>query len=174
MSIDQIILLVTGVAACLSAIAALLTVRKLSKQIAESYRPELIIARTNFKSQEVAEKALSFNWIIPNADNARSPYASKSFFVPLWNVGFGSAKKVKIYWNFPIDKLVSLVNRLAQKSLTSVHFEWSNEWLSVESDESSPILKKAENWTAQKESAIDFILPASTDQTATELIEGCA
>ena len=169
MSVDQIISLVTSVAACLSAIAAFLAVRQISKQRMESYRPELIVIRTFVKSQQ-EEKQIKFNWTISNVENVRSSNDSRSFSVPLWNVGLGVAKNVKIHWNFPIDELVPLVNCLAQESLTPVYFKWTNEWLFLESDKSSPILDWAANWTAQKESDINFILPVSIDQTATELI----
>ena len=166
MSIDQIILLVTGVAACLSAIAALLAVRQISKQRMESYRPGLVIVRTPIKSQ-AEEEPISFNWTISNGDNVRSPNDSTSFSAPLWNVGLGAAKEVKIRWNFPIDKLVLLVNRLAQESPKPVYFQWRNEVLNMVWDNSPYYLL---NWTAEKESDIDFILPASISQTATELI----
>ena len=165
MPIDQIILLITGVAACLSAIAALLAVQQISKQRMESYKPGLVIVRTPIRSQ-AEEEPISFNWTIPNADNVSSPNDSKSFSVPLWNVGLGAAKEVKIHWNFPIDKLVSRVNRLAQESLTPIHFKWTNVLLEIESDNFSC----AYNWPAQKELDIDFILPASIDQTASKLI----
>ena len=47
-----------------------------------------------------------------------------SFFsLPIRNVGLGAAKEVTLKWSFPIEELVSNINKMAQKSLIPAYFE---------------------------------------------------
>ncbi len=167
MSIDQIISLATSIGACLSAIAAFLAVKQVSKQRESSYKPEFVLARTSFGglSNPISKGEIPDTWLIRKDLEEEGNYR-QPFSMPLRNVGLGAAKSVKVSWCFPIEDIVSNVNELAQKSLIPAYFEYENGMLSLKSDELGPFISM---WGNQKKKNIDFVLPAQIDSSPVEL-----
>ena len=165
MTIDQIIALVASIGACLSAVAAFFTIRQVSKQTENSYRPELAISRTMFKSIPYSTSAGSIpdRWVKKEEE---SPNIRGPFTIPLHNVGLGAARDLKVQWSFPIEEATSKINELAQKSLTPIFYEYKNGQLFYKSDE---IDNGASLWKNQQEETIDFVLPASASKALTDL-----
>ena len=144
----EMISLATSVAACLSAIAALIVVRQNYKQRTASYRPELVLV-----NKTVWLKSFEETGGIPHrVDDNGNLLVS----IPIVNIGFGAARDLKVSWNFQIDEVVSSVNRLAQRSLARAFFEYDNGMLSMKPDENWML-----SWESQKETEIDYVLPAS-------------
>lgn len=150
----ELVSLLTSTAACLSAIAAFVVVRQNYKQRISSYKPELVFVKTPAKFPSFDETGG-----LPNlADDTQKRDVS----IPIVNVGLGAARNLRISWRFPVDQVVSSVNRLAQESLTPVYFEYKNGFL----------CKKSQNeWFIPWHDGldIDFVLPASIQQVPTEL-----
>ena len=147
----EIISLVTSIAACLSAIAALIVVRQNYKQRTASYRPELVLVKTAVWLKPFEETG-GFPHVADDNDNSL-------ISIPIVNVGLGAARDLKVSWTFPIDQVVSSVNRLAQKSLTRAYFEHKSGLLSMKPDEKWGI-----HWKVEKEAEMDYVLPASIQQ----------
>lgn len=147
----EIVSLVTSIAACLSAIAALVVVRQNYKQRTASYRPELVLVKTPVRLQRFEETSGFPHIADENIDRRVS--------VPIVNVGLGAARDVKISWKFPVGQVVSSVNRLAQKALTRAYFEYKHGLLSME-----PETRWVIHWKVEREEEIDFVLPASIQQ----------
>ena len=82
--------------------------------------------------------------------------------IPIVNVGLGAARNLRIFWKFPIDHVVSSVNRLAHESLVPVFFEYENGILHRKSKYDAYVL-----WHGAVD--IDFVLPASIQQAPTQL-----
>lgn len=148
--------LITSVAACLSAIAALVVVRQNYKQRVASYRPTLVLVET-----PVTLPSFEKTGGLPDLDEAGGGRIS----MPLVNIGLGAARQLRVTWRFPIGQVTSTVNRLAQESLTPVYFVYENDFLSKKSDRSDS------EWLIRwhKETNIDFVLPASTHKAPTSL-----
>jgi hypothetical protein len=86
---------------------------------------------------------------------------SSSFSLSLRNVGLGAAKEVTLKWSFPIENIVSSINKKAQTTLTPIYFDYKNEVLSIRSER---LHTATSMWGNQKCSFVDYVLPASIDQ----------
>ena len=143
----EIVSLVTSIAACLSAIAALVVVRQNYKQRTASYRPELVLVKTTIRLRSFEETG-GFPQV---SDENSNSHVS----IPMVNVGLGAAKDVKISWEFPVDQVVLAANRLAQGTLTPVSFEYEHGRLSMHTE-----IEWMINWSGEKQDEIDYVLPA--------------
>jgi len=162
MTIDQIIALLASVGACLAALATFLTVRQIAKQREASYRPELALSRTVFdgSADPITKGALPTLWVRKAQDGEAEP-TSRTFAIPLRNVGLGTAKGVAVSWSFPISEVVEEVNQLAQRSLTPAYFTYENGALSVKSDS---LGNSTSFWRNQDRDSIDYVLPAAVQK----------
>ena len=68
---------------------------------------------------------------------------------------------LKVSWNFEIEKLVTLVNRLAQRSLANIYFEYEDGALRIKPSESWVMF-----WRSQRDVEKEYVLPASIEQPA--------
>jgi len=158
MTIDQGISLAASIGACLSAIAAFVAVRFSSNNTKASYKPELVIARTSFRSKTYG--AILGEWF-NEKENQDEVGNQMMFSVPLRNVGLGAAKEVTINWSFPIEDLVSTINGLAQKLHITSYFNYDNGTLFLKSEASGDHVSI---WANQQKQTVDFVLPAPVDQ----------
>lgn len=172
MDINEWVSLISGIAALLTAAATFYVASQMSKQRSESYKPQLVITRTQFKSQFHEKKGeLPYKWERSDIERWKSNSIARPdpFSITVVNVGFGAAKDMTARWTFPAGKLVSSINRAAQESLTPIHFEWKNETLSMKSGASG---KSGFHmfWKPQKQQHFDFVLPArDASQNTVEL-----
>jgi hypothetical protein len=157
MTYDQLVNLSASVAAFISAVATLLTVRQMAKQRQTSYRPELVLSSTHFEGRAEVAGQLPLRWVTrapqPDAENT-----SRELSIPLHNVGLGAAKGVSIAWSFPIEATVEEVNSLAQKALIPAYFALQAGGLSMTSERFS---QTTSMWRNQQNISIDFVLPAA-------------
>lgn len=168
MTIDQTISLAASIGACLSAIAAFLAVRQVSKQRESSYKPELVLSKTIFECLPnfVTEGNIPDRWAPSKENNEEETNLLRSFSMPLRNVGLGAAQNIKVTWSFPIEIIVSTVNEITQKSLVPAYFKYENEMLSLKSEGMGG---STSMWGNQKNRRIDFVLPAAMDSSPVEL-----
>lgn len=168
MTIDQVISLAASIGACLSAIAAFLAVRQVSKQRESSYKPELVLSKTMFECSPNprSKEQIPSAWT-PKTNKEEELSLHRSFSMPLRNVGLGAAKSIKVNWSFPIEDVVATVNEIAQKSLVPAYFEYQNEMLSLKSEAMGGSVSA---WRNQKNQNIDFVLPAPVDTVPIELV----
>ena len=147
----EIVTLVTSIAACLSAIAALVVVRQNYKQRTASYRPELVLVKTTIRLRSFEETG-GFPQIADEDSNSQVS-------LPIVNVGLGAARDVKVSWEFPVDQVVLSANRLAQGTPTPVSFEYKHGCLSMHTE-----IEWIINWKGEKQEEIDYVLPATIQQ----------
>ncbi len=145
----EVISLVTSIAACLSAIAALVVVRQNYKQRTASYSPDLILVKRIVRLQPFEQTG--------GMPQLSDEDGDSQVVVPIVNVGLGAARDLKVSWRFPIDQLISSINLLAQQSLAPEYYEHKNGFLSLKSKKSWFV-----RWGSEEE--IDYVLPASTPE----------
>ena len=146
----EVISLVTSIAACLSAIAALVVVRQNYKQRTASYRPDLILVERTMRLQPFEQTG--------GVPQLSDEDGGSQISVPIVNVGLGAARDLEVSWRFPIDRMVSSINLLAQQSLAPACYEHKNGFLWMESKTSWAI-----RWGREEE--IGYVLPASIPET---------
>lgn len=165
MTIDKIIALATSIGACLTAMAAFLAVWQGSKQSKASYKPELVIPGTHF--QFSSNGTILTNWLNSSNDQP-DPAEQKIFSLPLQNVGLGAAKAVTVTWYFPIKEMIVSVNNLAQKALIPTYYECIDEVIVVVKSDIEDG-KTSYDVINQKVVNIDFVLPATIEQSTVKL-----
>lgn len=169
MSVDQVIALSASIGAFMSAIAAFLAVRQNTKQREASYRPELAITRTTFTASKspLTKSTFADFWVEERelVDKEKMNLLS-SLSLPLHNVGLGAAKEVHLKWSFPIEELISNINRKAQTTLVPAYFEYEDEVLTLKSEQLDAATSM---WGNQKQNSVDYVLPASTDQEGVKI-----
>jgi len=164
MSIDQVIALSASIGGCMSAIAAFLAVKQSTKQREASYKPELAITRTTITASKnpITKSTFADFWVVEKEEKEPGNVnLLSSLSLPLRNVGLGAAKEVSLKWSFPIEELISNINKMAQKALIPAYFEYENEVLSLKSEQ---LVAATSMWGNQKQDAVDYVLPASTDR----------
>ena len=162
MTTDQFIALGASVGACLSAVATLWTVRQMARQREASYKPELALSRTFFRSvaDPLAKGSLPVWWTEPEGIGSEPAVARRPFTVPLRNIGLGTAKKVEVSWSFQIADMVETANQLAQRSLTPAYFSYEAGALHLDSDS---VGRSVSMWQNQQHDSIDYVMPAAVE-----------
>jgi hypothetical protein len=162
MTIDQIIALSASVGGCLSAIATFLTIRQMSQQREATYLPELVLSRTLFVGSKdpILAGAMPTLWV-PKTDTDGTAEVSRTFSMPLSNVGLGAAKGISVAWSFPIKEMVSQVNDLAQRTLTPAYLELKDGDLSIKSESLGSAISR---WANQQHDSLDYVLPAAVQK----------
>jgi len=81
--------------------------------------------------------------------------------MPLRNVGLGTARSVRIVWDFDVADTVKRANDLAQRSLTPIYFEFDGAAVGIKSDGGG---MGTSMWKNQREALIDYVLPAAVEK----------
>lgn len=159
MTNDQIIALLASLGACFSAIATFLTVRQIAKQREASYRPELALSRVLVECTKdpIISGTMPTLWV-PKSEDGKADALSRTFSLPLRNIGLGPAKAVSVFWSFPFESVTKQVNDLAQKTLSAAYFTFEKELLSVDSEN---LGKSTSMWVNQKQKTLDYVLPSA-------------
>ena len=160
MDTKSIIELLSGIGACMAAIAAFLTIRQMSKQHKQSYRPDLTFTRTSFYGYSVdTEKNKSFPtyWYDTEVEKEKVGELEYQFGLLIYNVGLGVAKKVNVVWNFPVEDFVKDINSVSQRNLLQFYLEYKNGIISLKSNDFGEL---DYYWANQKKSVLDYVLPS--------------
>lgn len=163
MTPDQWIALGASAGACLSAFATFLTVRQIAKQREASYRPELAISQVHFEAgpDPIRAGALPTKWIARDWKEMEKPPTFDDLSLPLRNIGLGSARAVRLHWEFDLAATVKTANELAQRTLTPAYFSIDDWGVSIKSE---ALGNGSSLWKNQRDVPIDFVLPASIDK----------
>jgi hypothetical protein len=166
MSVDQVIALCASLGACLSAVATFLTVRKIAAQRRSSYRPDVVVSRTRIHGSPPAlvDGPFPSHWVKGDNKNDTDQMVL-GLHLDLRNVGLGTAKDVVIHWSFPFEQILELVNGLAQRNLTPVHFALENDAVVINLSGR----KEMSIWRNQKVHLVDYLLPASIEKQVTTI-----
>lgn len=158
MDVNEWVSLITSIAACLTAAATFRVARQMSMQRSESYKPQLVVTRTQFEAQS-HDGGLTHKWEKSGIKDQKYQKSNSitEISATVVNVGFGAAKDVTARWVFPVGKLVSTINRAAQESLTPIYFKWNEIALSIKSETSG---NSTHFWGPYKQQYFDFVLPA--------------
>ena len=165
MTIDQIIALGSSIGALGAARMTYITVCEMKQQREASYRPEMVFSRTFFESTKkpISVGAMSSLWVTKTDADGKCEMLSR-FFIPLRNIGMGAAKNISVSWSFPIEKMISQVNDLAQRTSTPAYFTLENGSLSLHSD---ALGNRGSPWANQQQVSLDYVLPAAIQKEPT-------
>lgn len=103
--IDNYISILAGLGACASAIAALFTIQQVKKQRQASYQPDVYFGFNGSKTailknlSGIETKELTFEML--EGDNT---FEIHSILYTIENIGLGTAKDIKIVWDFDFKK----------------------------------------------------------------------
>lgn len=116
--IDRFIALVSSIAVLLTSIIILFTLFEMKKQRRSLYRPDLILTSNLFYvyAKDLYHEFHPFIWSCEKYDGEIEKHkTSTNYFINFYNIGLGSAKFLKINWEFNYKKLFSEINKLKQK-----------------------------------------------------------
>ncbi len=165
MTVEQYIALGASIGACLSAIAALLTIRVLVRQQRAAYRPALAFSRTMIRSTRCSHLPVPRMWTEESGDrmaaitahnesrrtgNAEELYSNRRLFMKLRNIGLGSAHDICARWTFPMKKAVEQVNEIAQGASA---LSFGHGRVCVSSDDTLLSM----GWRPEQHESIDYI-----------------
>jgi hypothetical protein len=172
----------SGLVACLTAIAAmltaggtLLTVRQMQRQMAASYRPELTFARVFVSCRAKAPRLPLPTFWKPQGVTSEegeqerdTSVTEDQFSMNIYNVGLGVATNVRIIWGFPVEDMVTKINQLTSQTLTPAYFDYhkTTGWLHLKSTTWQEI---AFSWNVESKTSLDYVLPESVKQTGVQL-----
>lgn len=91
-------------------------------------------------------------------DDGKSDSLSRTFSLPLSNIGLGTAKAISVLWSFPFESVTKQVNDLAQKTLSAAYFKFEKDLLILDSEN---LGKSTSMWCNQKHETLDYVLPAA-------------
>jgi hypothetical protein len=151
-----------ALAAMVTAVGTLLTVRQMQRQMEASYRPELTFPRTWVRAEvESPQCPLPIRWVPPQDPSSAVTVVSppQKSYLQLYNVGLGAATNVRGEWNLPVVEMIQEINAMAQRALTPVYYKYERDSVSLHSD-IWPIIHL--NWSigsVSRNFVIDYILP---------------
>ena len=167
MTIDQYFAFVASAASLVTAIAALLTVLMMARQLRAAYRPELALSQSEIRSTNVNDEILPRLWIVSPESNADYiPSSMYDLHIEVRNIGLGTAHDVRIKWSFPIEKVVKEVNDIGEIGRV-ISYNSASERLHVRLDDR---LVQSVWSKSQCIRSIDYIMPASIETTPTTLM----
>ena len=181
-SVNILIGCISAFATVVAAIIYYWTLKELRKQRANTYRPHLFIDYANFRVVKPPDDKLSFPsfWINTTkkeaSDSDDSVRGSLGHLFPLYlkcyNIGFGTAKKVKIKFsydiNFFVDHLKSL--EIAVPEELKIKFNYEGNFISIGSLPSSNSSGEAfMKMDAFLESYISYVLPVQISNKPSDI-----
>ena len=171
MTVDQYVALGASIGACLSAIAALLTIRILVRHQRAVYRPDLAVSRTMIRSTRCSHLPVPRMWTEESGDrmvaitghnesrrteNVEDRYSDRRLFMNIRNLGLGSASNICARWTFPMKKAVKEVNEIA-RGISALSFAHGR--VRVRSDETEVLMA----WRSHQREVFDYINTVSND-----------
>ncbi|HHQ6582560.1 TPA: hypothetical protein ACSTJ2_004605 [Serratia fonticola] len=157
-SLDRLIALIASIGACLSAIAAFLSVRQTIKQRKLSYIPEIIIQPISYYI-----KGMSTKKIPPHAKKIQRLNSENDSAVGLHleNIGLGSAVHLKYKWLYSPIVIVSEINEILSTHGEHITIDLKDDYLKIESNDGSSVFYNM----PEREQVIDYILPINNEKS---------
>lgn len=168
MTIEQLITLLAGIGTVVSAGVAFWAVLQMKKQRELSYLPDLVIARMFFDGCHFPDvKSYFANAWRPSPSERVEGDEEILFYMPLRNVGLGTAKNISVVWSFPIEEVVCQLNDLGQKSLPSAHFSLENGKITIQSESLGN--QGLNSWFNQQKTSLEYLLPITVKSEPVKL-----
>ena len=162
MTLDQYISAGASLGAFLAAGATLLTVWQMAKQRVATYRPEIVVLRAPVVTiADESDKTLRplLGWCRSIEDSESNvKLLHRDYRLLLVNIGMGSATRVLVEWEFPMERFVGYIRMSANSRNQPIEIELHNGAVSVESIGFTSI------WENQRQDNFDYILPAEVDK----------
>lgn len=155
-TLDRIIALVASVGACLSAIAAFLSVRQTIKQRKISYIPEIVIQPTSVMVEGLSRNKPPTNIIKNNYKNHESIIS-----LHLENIGLGTAVSLEFKWKAPLKKMIDDINSFHKEKSDGISISLKNHGIDITIANES----KAFYTFNGQDGKIDYVLPVNTEKT---------
>jgi len=168
MTIEQLITLLAGIGTVVSAGVAFWAVLQMKKQRELSYLPDLVIARMFFDGCHYPDVQSYFaNVWRPSPSEKVEGDEDIYFYMPLRNVGLGTAKNISVDWSFPIEEVVCQLNDLGQKGLPSAHFSFENGEITIQSESLGN--RGLNSWLNQQKTLLEYLLPVTVKSEPVKL-----
>jgi hypothetical protein len=119
MSLDQYISLAASTGTLLAAIATLFVVLEMARQRRASYRPDLLLSGFSFSAhgKDTSRAETYSGWEVTDAqDTSDKPSLGPFELIRIMNVGLGTAKDVRLTWSCDFERMIRLLNRLAEEA----------------------------------------------------------
>jgi hypothetical protein len=172
-SVTGIGTLIAGVAALFTSIIVLLTLFEMREQRKSSYMPDIILGLSPLKIYLYSEKNhdvyLPTLWSTKNVDKYSENYdglikdpTRNKIGIPIFNIGMGAAKNVKVDWDFKNSKKNWMIKFINQQKIENPL--WPSNYEVVIS---IPVSHRelGENWTYN----IDYIIPSQFQETSQKI-----
>lgn len=159
LQIDNYISIIAGIGAFASAVAALFTIQQVKKQREASYQPDIYFGFNGSKTAIIKKlagivtKELSFEML-----EGHNTFEIHSILHSIENIGLGTAKDIKIVWDFDFKKAFNTILETQANG---------NPKIRVEMERGNTLVIRTQNKTmfyvwSEKENLIteyDFVLP---------------
>lgn len=151
--------IITSLASLAAAVAALLAVVQSARHREASYRPELLMLRTEFEysSSATQENDIRFDDWRHRQDGRMAGHGDDWFRVSIANVGLGAAKWVELKWSFPVEKAIKKINAQARQIIGAELLDYNNGAFKVTYGSTKDMVCVWENQRAHR---LDSIVPA--------------
>ena len=84
----------------------------------------------------------------------------------LYNIGLGAATNIKAKWDFPVAKMATEINKLAQQALIPAYHEYKDGFLEYRSEQYG---YTTFIWKNERTITLDYLLPQGLEQTGRSL-----
>ncbi|NIF58980.1 hypothetical protein F3J27_08930 [Enterobacter sp. Ap-916] len=163
MTIDKFIALSAAVAACISAIAALIVIRQSNIQRKLSYKPQILLKPQFFEYKFSNTSHNIFNKINFRDDSENNSH-KKNIAV---NIGLGAALEIKVEWIYDSTKMINNINENLKKLCKPFYLVKDKFGISLERTDGSD----GGSWHRDlKQDDIDYILSSSQNPSPSEIL----
>ena len=157
-----IVTMIASIATAIYAIIAYKTLFEMKKQRENIYRPELITVTTKFALMKYEQDIVGLKEHIKiTKDTKRQEFLY--YKIPLYNFGLGTAKDIKITFDFPYEKTVKMIKNLYQEA--NVKFEKKLEWEKDKNGTFVLITERCNFYTWIAEDNYDYLMPMSQEKS---------
>ncbi len=165
LTLDRVIALLASVGACLSAMAAFVSIRQSIIQRKLSYIPEIVTEPIKFSTKS----ELSFfdpNYFIEQSLGESLITNIKT--VNLKNIGLGTAKSLQAEWRLPINSMIEKLRKSKVFSASDVKIMCNGNFLEIISNIENNKISLTINMKLNNP-CIDFILPLKDEKAISKI-----
>lgn len=152
--------MLASIAACVSAIVAVVALREIKKQRESSYHPELFLsinsAKAVIKENKEEDASIIYRQFI---DDKETDLDLLHFTIE--NIGFGAAKEVKIEWFFDYKKALKMIEDINPKAHDNSPMDG---YLQIRNAKKETIAASWVSWEDIDPTTYDFALPRSQEK----------
>jgi len=162
-SFDRYIALASSLAAVITSGATFLVLKQMRLQREATYRPQISIGRCYFKGETPETPSRSNSVLGWTHDMPTNPSASGEgiFDFPIYNIGLGAARNVRITWDLTVESPCKTIHELCSRSNTPISMTMENGWLAINIPDLGYI--DSHNVLAQNHTSFPHIAPINVE-----------